>query len=186
MLPLLLLALIQGTPIPAAEMAYGQAQADWWLCLEAEARRSSGSGRLTEAAVEAAFPACRAGEAMLRERALAAFGADNVEPAMADARARAPRTLVARSNPGTDPLADANRGWGNCLGTALREARGDRRGRSDSVIVDSAFAACGTEERAFRAALASHYEPAIIDDAIATVRAQTLADAPRLLAPPRP
>lgn len=179
-----LAAFLQGTPLPPAEIAFAESQARWIVCLEGEVRKAAGSGRVTEATVDAAFPACRAAEEAGRASARANFGAAEAERQIAESRPRARRLLVARANPGSDPVSDANGALARCIGGALIQARADRRGRSDAAIVDAAFAGCRAEESAFRAAFTARHDARLADDALATFRAQTLDIAPRLLGPP--
>ncbi|HYG30132.1 MAG TPA: hypothetical protein VD887_07955 [Allosphingosinicella sp.] len=186
LVPLLLAAALQGTPLPPAEIAFAETQARWIVCLEDEARRIAGAGRVTEATVDSAFPACRAAEEAVRASARASFDAAQAERQLAETRPRARRLLVARANPGSDPVSDATRALSRCIGHSLQGARADRGGRSDAAIVEAAFAACRAEQSAFRAAFAARHDPALADDALATFRAQTLDLAPRLLAPPPP
>jgi hypothetical protein len=187
MLIALVAAALQGTPLPPADIAFAEIQARWIVCLEGELRRIARTGRVTEATVDAAFPACRAQEEAIRAGARANFSAAEAERQLAETRPRARRLLVARANPGSDPISDANGALARCIGGALMEARADRAGRSDAAIVDAAFAGCHAEERAFRAAFTARHDAALADDALATFRAQTLDIAPRLLGPaPRP
>lgn len=179
----LLFAALQGTPLPPAEIAFAETQARWIVCLEGEARRIAGTARVTVAIVDAAFPACRAAEEEISRSARAMYNQAEAERQIGETRPRARRMVVARANPGSDPVSDANGALARCIGGSLMQARGDRRGRSDSAIVDAAFAACRAEEGAFRAAFAARHDRALADDAIATFRAQTLDIAPRLLGP---
>ena len=185
MLIALVAAALQGTPLPPAEIAFAETQARWIVCLEGEARRIAGAGRITEATVDSAFPACRADEEAVRASARASFGAAQAERQLAETRPRARRLLVARANPGSDPVSDATRALSHCIGRSMQAAGADRGSRSDAAIVEAAFAACRAEESAFRAAFSARHDPALAEDALATFRVQTLDLAPRLLAPRR-
>ena len=185
MLVALLFAALQGTALPPAEIAFAETQARWIVCVEAEARRIAGTAPVSESTVDAAFPACRAAEEAIGRSARAMYGPAEAERQIGEARPRARRMLVARANPGSDPVSDANGALARCVGSSLMQARGARRGRSEAAIVDAAFAACRAEESAFRAAFAARHDGSLADDAIATFRAQTLDIAPRLLGPQR-
>jgi len=145
--------------VPPDVLDLSRAQTAWLICLEPAAQRRGG-GRATAQSIEAAYADCAGEEAALRAGVARSFAAGEAEAA----------------------IQDANGAWAACLGTRLLEGHASRAGRSDDALVDAAFAGCGPQEQAFRRLLAGRMEPAAIDVAIDSVRAQMHAEAPRLLA----
>ncbi|HEX8655013.1 MAG TPA: hypothetical protein VF693_07310, partial [Allosphingosinicella sp.] len=159
-------AALQSLSLSPGEVALTQAHAAWLGCLTAETRPGPQAPAATDAVLDAGFRACRAQEAALAARASALFGPAEGERAAALYRADARRALGARAAPGSDPVADAARAWGRCLGDALPRTPEARNRRSDRDVAEAAFTACIAEERAARAVLLARSGSAEADETI--------------------
>jgi hypothetical protein len=184
MFPALAFVALQSVSLSPGEVALTQAHAAWLSCLTAETQPSAEAPAAAGPALDAAFGACQAQEAALAARASALFGRAGGERAVARYRDDARQALAARAAPGTDPVADAARAWGRCLGEALPRAPEARKGRSDREVAEAAFAACLPAERAARAVLLARGGPAEADETIAVLRAQFVAALPQFGVPP--
>jgi hypothetical protein len=180
----LAIAALQSMPLSSGEVALTQAHAAWLACLTSEMRPSLEAPAATDAMLDAAFRACLAQETAFQASASALFGPAEGERALVLYREDARQALVARAAPGTDPVADAARAWGRCLGEALPRTLEARNGRSDSEVAEASFNACHAEERAARAVLVARGGPAEADETIAVLRAQFVAALPQFGVPP--
>lgn len=180
----LLFAALQGVSLSPGEVEFTQAHAVWLGCLTDETPPSAQEPAAFESMLDGAFRACAAQEAEFGARAVALFGQAEGERTAARYRGDARRALAARAAPGTNPVSDAGRAWGQCLGGALPRTPEARNGRSDRDLAEAAFAVCLAEERAAHAILVAQSGPAQADEMIAVLRAQFLAALPILGAAP--